>query len=100
MTSLLTHIAHCFCKRALQVYPNCPGAVRLGIGLCRYKLGQFQKARQAFQRVLEVIGSINYISFLYECVAGVYVSNCNNIWHGDSSLCLQKLIFAVRLGKC
>ncbi|MCL7046547.1 hypothetical protein MKW94_027741, partial [Papaver nudicaule] len=40
-------------KRALQVYPNCPAAVRLGIGLCRYKLGQFEKARQAFQRVLQ-----------------------------------------------
>ncbi|XWS26610.1 hypothetical protein CRYUN_Cryun26dG0045500 [Craigia yunnanensis] len=41
-------------KRSLQVYPNCPGAVRLGIGLCRYKLGQFEKARQAFQRVLQL----------------------------------------------
>ncbi|XP_022729017.1 protein CTR9 homolog isoform X2 [Durio zibethinus] len=41
-------------KRALQVYPYCPGAVRLGIGLCRYKLGQFEKARQAFQRVLQL----------------------------------------------
>ncbi|KAF9599832.1 hypothetical protein IFM89_001778 [Coptis chinensis] len=40
-------------KRALKVYPSCPGAVRLGIGLCRYKLGQFDKARQAFQRVLQ-----------------------------------------------
>ncbi|CAJ1975761.1 unnamed protein product [Sphenostylis stenocarpa] len=27
-------------------------AVRLGIGLCRYKLGQFEKAQQAFERVL------------------------------------------------
>ncbi|KAL5098317.1 hypothetical protein RYX36_002644 [Vicia faba] len=41
-------------KRALQVYPNCPAAVRLGIGLCRYKLGQFEKARQAFERVLQL----------------------------------------------
>ncbi|QCE13561.1 RNA polymerase-associated protein CTR9 [Vigna unguiculata] len=39
-------------KRALQVFPNCPAAVRLGIGLCRYKLGQFEKAQQAFERVL------------------------------------------------
>ncbi|KAF7147473.1 hypothetical protein RHSIM_Rhsim03G0228800 [Rhododendron simsii] len=38
-------------KRALQVYPQCPGAVRLGIGLCRYKLGQFEKAKQAFHRL-------------------------------------------------
>ncbi|XP_024017185.1 protein CTR9 homolog [Morus notabilis] len=41
-------------KRVLKVYPNCPAAVRLGIGLCRYKLGQFEKARQAFQRVLQL----------------------------------------------
>ncbi|KAI4335229.1 hypothetical protein L6164_013895 [Bauhinia variegata] len=41
-------------KRALQVYPGCPAAVRLGIGLCRYKLGQFEKARQAFERVLQL----------------------------------------------
>lgn len=41
-------------KRALQVYPQCPGAVRLGIGLCRYKLGQYDKAKQAFQRVLQL----------------------------------------------
>lgn len=41
------------CKRALIVHPRCPAAVRLGIGLCRYKLGQFDKARQAFTRVLQ-----------------------------------------------
>ncbi|ESW10664.1 hypothetical protein PHAVU_009G228100 [Phaseolus vulgaris] len=41
-------------KRALQVFPNCPAAVRLGIGLCRYKLGQFEKAQQAFERVLHL----------------------------------------------
>lgn len=41
-------------KRALQVYPECPAAVRLGIGLCRYKLGQLEKAKQAFCRVLQL----------------------------------------------
>ncbi|XP_020247872.1 protein CTR9 homolog, partial [Asparagus officinalis] len=41
-------------KRALQVHPNCPGAVRLGIALCRYRLGQSEKARQAFHRVLQL----------------------------------------------
>ncbi|GMY36535.1 protein CTR9 homolog [Fagus crenata] len=41
-------------KRALIVHPRCPAAVRLGIGLCRYKLGQFDKARQAFTRVLQL----------------------------------------------
>ncbi|WOK96671.1 hypothetical protein Cni_G05378 [Canna indica] len=41
-------------KRALQINPNCPASVRLGIGYCRYKLGQFEKARQSFQRVLQL----------------------------------------------
>ncbi|XP_076888227.1 protein CTR9 homolog [Bidens hawaiensis] len=41
-------------KRVLQVYPGCPAAVRLGIGLCRYKLGQFERAKQAFERVLQL----------------------------------------------
>ncbi|WOH08975.1 hypothetical protein DCAR_0728426 [Daucus carota subsp. sativus] len=38
-------------KRALQVNPQCPAAVRLGIGMCRYKLGQHEKAKQAFKRL-------------------------------------------------
>ncbi|PKA61607.1 putative UDP-N-acetylglucosamine--peptide N-acetylglucosaminyltransferase SPINDLY [Apostasia shenzhenica] len=41
-------------KRALRAYPGCPGAVRLGLGYCRYRLAQFDKARQAFQRVLDL----------------------------------------------
>ena len=41
-------------KRALQMHPNCPEAIRLGIGLCHYKLCQFDKARQAFERVLQL----------------------------------------------
>uniref|UniRef100_A0A0D9VFN0 Uncharacterized protein n=1 Tax=Leersia perrieri TaxID=77586 RepID=A0A0D9VFN0_9ORYZ len=38
-------------KRALRAYTSCPAAVRLGIAFCRYKLGQPDKARQAFQRL-------------------------------------------------
>lgn len=41
-------------KRALRVHPKCPAAVRLGIALCRYRLNQFEKARQAFERVLQL----------------------------------------------
>ncbi|XP_020084440.1 protein CTR9 homolog isoform X2 [Ananas comosus] len=43
-----------FYKRALRAYPNGPPAVRLGIGFCRYRLGQYDRARQAFQRVLQL----------------------------------------------
>ncbi|GLJ29462.1 hypothetical protein SUGI_0580760 [Cryptomeria japonica] len=41
-------------KKALRAYPGCPAAVRLGLGLCRYKLGQLKKAKQAFERVLQL----------------------------------------------
>ncbi|KAL3681937.1 hypothetical protein R1sor_024893 [Riccia sorocarpa] len=41
-------------KRVLQVHPRCPASVRLGLGLCRYRLGQLKKARQAFERVLQL----------------------------------------------
>ena len=41
-------------KKALQVYPGCPATVKLGLDLCRYKIGQFRKARQAFERVLQL----------------------------------------------
>lgn len=41
-------------KKALQVHPQCPAAVRLGLGFCRYRLGQMRKARQAFERVLQL----------------------------------------------
>lgn len=60
-----TNIEFKFGKRALQVYPDCPAAVRVGIGLCCYKLGQIEKARKAFQRVLQVSKLV--ISFV--CVA-------------------------------
>lgn len=40
-------------KRPLQVYLDYPAIVRLWRGLCHYKLGQWKKARHAFQRVLQ-----------------------------------------------
>lgn len=43
-----------FVQRALKVYPDGPAAIRLGIGLCCYKLGHHEKARLAFRRVLQV----------------------------------------------
>ena len=41
-------------KKALRAYPSCPTAVKLGLRLCRYKLGQLKKAKQAFERVLQL----------------------------------------------
>ncbi|KAG0580584.1 hypothetical protein KC19_4G184500 [Ceratodon purpureus] len=44
-------------KRALQIHPQCPASVRLGLGLCRVRLGEFKKAQQAFDRVLQLDGN-------------------------------------------
>jgi len=43
-----------FYKKALFINPNLPGYVRLGFGVCYYQLGQYDKARLAFERVLEM----------------------------------------------
>ena len=43
-----------FYKKALRTNPNCPGAVRLGMGHCFLKLGNSEKARLAFQRALDL----------------------------------------------
>jgi len=37
----------------LDSHPRCPYAVRFGIGVCYYKLGNIKKARFAFQKVLK-----------------------------------------------
>lgn len=43
-----------FYKKALRTNPNCPGAVRLGMGHCFMKLGNPDKARLAFERALQL----------------------------------------------
>ncbi len=43
-----------FYKKALRTNPNCPGNVRLGMGHCFMKLGNENKAREAFERALEM----------------------------------------------
>ena len=41
-------------KRALRAFPSAPAPVRLGIGACQYKLGDFKTAKLAFTRVLKL----------------------------------------------
>ncbi|XP_077994649.1 RNA polymerase-associated protein CTR9 homolog [Glandiceps talaboti] len=41
-------------KKALRTNPNCPAAVRLGMGHCFVKLGKQDKARLAFERALHL----------------------------------------------
>ena len=41
-------------KRALRAFPSAPAPVRLGIGACQYKLGDFKTAKLAFARVLKL----------------------------------------------
>jgi len=39
-------------KKALQVCPNCPADVRLGLAICFYKLNMLEKAEEAFSKAL------------------------------------------------
>mmetsp|Transcript_5408 Transcript_5408/g.9950 ORF Transcript_5408/g.9950 Transcript_5408/m.9950 type:complete len:1130 (+) Transcript_5408:87-3476(+) len=41
-------------KRVLRINPNAPPSVRIGIGLCLFRLGRQDAARQAFERALEL----------------------------------------------
>ena len=41
-------------KRALRAFPSAPAPVRLGIGACQYKLGDFKTAKLVFSRVLKL----------------------------------------------
>uniref|UniRef100_A0A182IN46 Tetratricopeptide repeat protein 21A/21B fourth ARM domain-containing protein n=1 Tax=Anopheles atroparvus TaxID=41427 RepID=A0A182IN46_ANOAO len=43
-----------FYKKALRTNPNCPAAVRLGMGHCFLKLNNQDKAKLAFQRALDL----------------------------------------------
>ena len=43
-------------KRALRTHPKAPACVRLGIGACQLKLGDYSAARAAFQRVVDLEG--------------------------------------------
>ena len=41
-------------EQCLKLNPNCPADVRLGLGLCHYQLGHLPRARQCFERVIEL----------------------------------------------
>ncbi|XP_055546539.1 RNA polymerase-associated protein CTR9 homolog [Wyeomyia smithii] len=43
-----------FYKKALRTNPNCPAAVRLGMGHCFLKMNNQEKAKLAFQRALDL----------------------------------------------
>ena len=41
-------------KKALQICPDCPADVRLGLGICFYKLNMLEKAEEAFSKALSI----------------------------------------------
>ena len=42
-------------QQILKINPNAPANVRIGLGLCFYKLGNYELAELAFSRVLELV---------------------------------------------
>ncbi|KAF7992065.1 hypothetical protein HCN44_001390 [Aphidius gifuensis] len=57
-----------FYKKALRTNPNCPAAVRLGMGHCFMKLNNQDKAKLAFERALQLdsqcVGALVGLSIL------------------------------------
>lgn len=55
-------------KKALQICPNCPADVRLGLGICFYKLNMFEKAEIAFKKALSLdprcVGALNGLAVI------------------------------------
>lgn len=41
-------------RKALEVCPNCPADVRLGLGICFYKLNMIEKAEEALSKALSL----------------------------------------------
>ncbi|RZC45120.1 hypothetical protein C5167_038070 [Papaver somniferum] len=52
----------CHQHRALQVFPNGPAVVRLGIGLCHYKLGQWDTLESDLDSSCELMNSDTWIA--------------------------------------
>ncbi|KAG0447040.1 hypothetical protein HPP92_028515 [Vanilla planifolia] len=78
-------------KKVLRAYPSCPGAARLGIGYCRYKLGQFDKARQPFHRVLDAFFDVSHQPF--------FGSELIEMAHIRSKLSKQERVALIRAGR-
>eukprot|EP00257_Ricinus_communis_P015120 XP_015572970.1 protein CTR9 homolog [Ricinus communis] len=72
-------------KRALQVHPECPGSVRLGIGHCYYKLGNLKRAWQAFQRVLQ-LDPENVEALVSLAILDLQTNEVNGIRRGMESM--------------
>uniref|UniRef100_A0A0N4Z759 RNA polymerase-associated protein CTR9 n=1 Tax=Parastrongyloides trichosuri TaxID=131310 RepID=A0A0N4Z759_PARTI len=67
-------------KKVLKMCPNCPAYVRLGIGYCLLKCGYTEKARVAFERVLQLDPNNSY------ALTSLAVLDFNqNTWQSTSS---------------
>jgi len=72
---------------AIQLYPSSPkksaaASIRVGFGLCCYKLGQVDRARAAFQRAHELdphnVEAMTYVAVLSLNALGDCAANTNN----------------------
>eukprot|EP00301_Raphidiophrys_heterophryoidea_P027440 c9659_g1_i1.p1 GENE.c9659_g1_i1~~c9659_g1_i1.p1 ORF type:complete len:1008 (+),score=284.05 c9659_g1_i1:410-3025(+) len=62
-------------SNVLRKHPRCPARVRLGMGLCFYRLKHFDRARAAFERTLELDPNC------VEALVGLSLLHINNTEH-------------------
>ncbi len=78
-------------KRALRAFPSAPAPVRLGIGACQYKLGDFKTAKLAFQRVLKLDG-MNVEGMLGLALCDLSLHDIRTSQHLDSVEAAMRLL--------
>lgn len=44
----------CRYQEAIRLHPGCPAEVRLGLAACYFRLGQLERARKAYERVVQL----------------------------------------------
>lgn len=44
----------CRYQEAIRLHPGCPAEVRLGLAACYFRLGQLERAKKAYERVVQL----------------------------------------------
>lgn len=71
------HFEHGEHKRAREIYaeviktcPTCPASVRVALGMCLYKLGHIDAAKQAMERALQMEVRTEGVGGIGICLSG------------------------------
>ncbi len=52
---IVTYLIYtCRYQEAVRMHPGCPAEVRLGLAACYFRLGQLERAKKAYERVVQL----------------------------------------------